>query len=392
MKDNTLELRFDNGKYFDILLFEEFLRRIPDPRKSRGKIYELSKILTMILVAKLVGMDKPSEITEWIQLRRPYFVQLFQLDHERVPCLNTVRNVMGNLVAEEELEKACAQYIHREYGEGETEHWSMDGKAMRGTIPKGQKRGVHLLSVYDGATCHVVAQVDVREKTNEIGAVKGLIAKIDLKNKVLSADAMHTQRDFSVQVKANGGDYLLQAKENQSKLLEDIHQYFEKPKQSKGWHKPGLPQAIVEETTVGHGRIERRRLQVVSQSIEYLDWPHANQVYRLERHVKDTKSGKERVEVSFGLTSCSPDRASANQLFQWIREHWLIENGLHYRRDVTLKEDATRMKIPQMARVMAQFNNFVITISNRLGFDNLASARRQFDASIAHQLAQLPDF
>ena len=212
-------------------------------------------------------------------------------------------------------------------------------------------------------------------------AAKDLIVKIDLKNKVLSADAMHTQRDFCVQVK-----------ENQAKLLDDIQQYFEKPKQSKGWHKPSLPQVIVEETTVGHGRIERRKLQVVSQSVDYLNWPHAKQVYRVERYAKNLKTGKVRVEVSFGVTSCNPEHVSANQLFRWIREHWLIENGLHYLRDVTLKEDATRMKIHKMARVMSQFNNFVIAITHRLGFDNLATARRKFDASIGYQLAQLSDF
>jgi len=392
MKHITFEIRFENGQEFDVFDFEKFLQRIPDTRNSRGIIYPLSVILTMIFIAKLSGMDKPSEITEWIRFRQNAFIRLFSLKHNRMPCLNTIRTILGDIVPEEALERTFFLYCFEKFGGLQDEHLAMDGKAMKGTIPKGKTRGVHLLSVFAPASHLVVKQVDVGEKTNEIGASTDLLTQIDLKNKILSADAMHAQRDFCVAVKANGGDYLIQVKENQPKLLADIQQYFEPPKQSAGWHKPGLPQEVIETTNVGHGRIERRILRVISTAVDYLNWPGVEQIYQIERHVKDKKSGKESCEISYGITSCSRQKVQPKKLMKWIRDHWSIENGLHYRRDVTMKEDATRMKHPQMARVMSHFNNFIIAIIHKLGLDNLASARRQFDAIINRQLALLPDY
>jgi predicted transposase YbfD/YdcC len=78
--------------------------------------------------------------------------------------------------------------------------------------------------------------------------------------------------------------------------------------------------------------------------------------------------------------------ASAEQVLTWVWLYWGIENGLHYRRDVTLKEDATRISQPRLAAAMAAINNFVVGLSQKLGFENLASARRAFDAKIAAQL------
>ena len=392
MKHITFEIRFENNKQLDILDFEKFLQRIPDTRKPRGIIYPLSVVLTMIFVAKLSGMDKPAEITEWIRLRKTAFIRLFSLKHDRMPCLNTIRTILGDVVPEEEMEKAFSLYCFEKFGGLHDEHLAMDGKAMKGTIPKGKTRGVHQLSVFAPASHLVVKQIDVGEKTNEIGASTELLEQIDLKNKVLSADAMHTQRDFCVAVMANGGDYLVQVKKNQPKLLADIQQYFEPPKQSIGWYKPSLPQEVVETTNTGHGRVERRVLRVISSAIEYLNWPSVKQIYQIERHVTDKKSRKASCEISYGLTSCSQQKAQPEKLMKWIRGHWAIENGLHYRRDVTMKEDATRMKYPKMARVMSHFNNFIIAIMHKLGLDNLASARRQFDAIINRQLVQLSDY
>ena len=93
-----------------------------------------------------------------------------------------------------------------------------------------------------------------------------------------------------------------------------------------------------------------------------------------------------RTEVVYGLTSCSPQSASATQLLHWIRAYWGIENGLHYRRDKTLQEDATRFSLPKMPAVMATINNFVIGLTQKLGYPNLPEARRIFDWSIAYQL------
>ena len=82
---------------------------------------------------------------------------------------------------------------------------------------------------------------------------------------------------------------------------------------------------------------------------QFLDWPGVRQVFRLERYVQQQRTGTESTEVIYGITSCDPTRATAEQMLRWIRDYWGIENGLHYRRDVTLREDATRISQPALA-------------------------------------------
>ena len=86
------------------------------------------------------------------------------------------------------------------------------------------------------------------------------------------------------------------------------------------------------------------------------------------------------------LTSCPPAMADARQLLEWTQSYWAIENGLHYRRDVTLQEDATHTSLTGLAKSLAILNNFLIGLVRKLGFTNLASARRYFDVRIAQQL------
>ena len=136
----------------------------------------------------------------------------------------------------------------------------------------------------------------------------------------------------------------------------------------------------------GHGRLESRTLCLMSDEEAYLDWPGVCQLFRLERKRCETQTGAKTTELIYGITSRSPERASAEQLLDWTRQYWGIENGLHYRRDVTLREDATRISQPALAKSMATINNFIVGLAQKLGFSNLAAARRAFDAAIAAQL------
>jgi len=182
-----------------------------DTRDARGKIYPLSMIITMIVLAKLAGEDKPSGITEWIRLRCDSFVKLFKCKHQRMPYLNIIRGILREIVSLDELEKIFGHYLHETYGGGHSKLISIDGKTMRGTIPKGSTQGVHLLAAYVPAEGVVLKQVEVDTKENEIKAAPQLLEGIDLKNKVVCGDAMHTQRQFSVDILAKDGDYIIVA-------------------------------------------------------------------------------------------------------------------------------------------------------------------------------------
>ncbi len=386
MKHIILEANDTDAIVFNVADLEARLSQLTDTRDKRGKIYPLSMLLTMVVLAKLVGEDKPSGIAEWIRLRCESFVTLFDCKHRRMPCLNIIRWILQEVVSLEELEKIFNQYLHETYGGQESQLVTIDGKTMRGTIPKGSTQGVHLLAAYLPEEGLVLKQVEVGDKENEIRVAPQLLQELDLKNKIVCGDAMQTQRQLSVDILAKGGDYIWFLKDNQPTLLADTEQFFKPPQRYAGWSLPALPRAVAETTDKGHGRLEKRRLTLMVDEEQFLNWPGVCQVFKLERYVKHLKTGQESTEVIYGLTSCAPEMASAARMLQWTRAYWGIENGLHYRRDVTLREDATRISQPALAKTIAAINNFVVGLSQKLGYSNLASARRIFDARIAAQL------
>lgn len=380
-----LEANHTEAIVFDVADLTARLSQLQDTRDRRGKIYPLGMILTLVVLAKLAGEDKPSGIAEWIRLRRDAFVKLFGAKHQRMPCLNIIRWVLQDIVSVEELERVFSHYLHERYGGQESRLVAIDGKTMRGTIPPGCSQGVHLLAAYLPGDGVVLKQVEVGPKENEISAAPELIQGLNLKKRVVCGDAMHTQRELSAAVLAQGGEYIWFVKDNQPTLLADVAQFFEAPQKAAGWPRPALPRTAAQTTEKGHGRLERRTLTLLTDEAGFLDWPGVRQVFQLERHVVHLQTGVVTHEVIHGITSCDP-HTTADQLLAWTRAYWGIENGLHYRRDVTLREDATRISQPRLARALATINNFLVALTQKLGYSNLASARRVFDARIAAEL------
>jgi len=131
--------------------------------------------------------------------------------------------------------------------------------------------------------------------------------------------------------------------------------------------------------TTGHGRIEHRYLTVSSHLNDYLDWPHLGQVFRIQRVVQHKKTGKITYEVMFGITSLTAEACSPQRLIQLVRNHWHIENRLHYVRDVTFQEDACQIREPKRQRFLACLNNLAIGLIRQCDFQYVPETRRFFD-------------
>ena len=130
----------------------------------------------------------------------------------------------------------------------------------------------------------------------------------------------------------------------------------------------------------GHGRIEQRRLWASADLNDYLDWPYVQQIFRLDRHVQCVKTGVVTNETVYGITSLSPQQAGPQQLLSLARGHWNIENGLHYRRDETLREDWCHLRLGHTQRMMAAINNLVLGLLLRRGVKNVPQQRRRYAA------------
>jgi predicted transposase YbfD/YdcC len=371
----------DGTVLFDMGSLYARLAEMTDKRKRRGIRYPLVTLLVMMVMAKLCGEDTPSGIAEWVKHRAEQFAELLKLKRKKMPHHSTYRRVEEEIVNPEELEKVVSRVLSERKYYGKQVLLSLDGKVLRGTLNEEQQ-GTYLLSAYLPQEGVVLMEIALEGKGSEIPGAVQLLKMVDLREKVVMGDALHTQRAVSIQIVEAGGDYIWFAKGNQSQLEEDIRLWFEpEPVPIPGQGRLRKDFETVKYISKGHGRLEERTLTVSSLLNDFLGWPYLQQVFKLERCFTSTKTGATQEYVVYGITSLSREEIMPSDLLAKIRMYWGIENGLHYRRDVTLREDRTRMTKGNAGRVMACLNNLVIgLISTKTNFDYLPQARRFLDA------------
>ena len=382
----TFQDEMGKVRHIDVGHLYATFSQVRDYRQARGKRYTLAYLLTAICLAKLAGEQKPAGIAEWIRLRATLLARLLGIVGLSTPSLNTIRRTLAHAVSASELQTACLRFVRQTTGVEQSTLIVLDGKTLRGTIPTGASQGVHLLTAYLTNDGLVLGQEAVDGKENEIRAAPRLLQRLDLRRCVVGADALLTQREIAQQIRRQGGDYILYAKDNQPHLLADVRAFFQPLPRRPGWFRRPLPQTMAVMVDKQHGRREHRTLTLVADEEGFLDWPGARQVFRLQRRIVCILTGAVTEQTAYGLTSLPADKWDAQRLLPLTRALWGIENGLHYRRDVTLHEDATRMQDRNQAVAMATLNNFVIGLLGRLGFTNIASAQRRFADGLMRSL------
>lgn len=341
-------------------------------------------------MATLAGESQLQAIAEWAWHRRGDLAERFGLARPRMPHPTTWSRVLGSAVAVAALDAALAALVVPRPAVEEPAPAScplaLDGKTLRGTIPAGRTQGVHLLSAYAVASGQVLAQEAVTTKENEIVAAPRLLRRLNLRGAIISGDAMFTQRALSIQVVEAAGHYCWLVKDNQPTLLDDLQLLFS-PRLlpvAKGFSPIPLDFTVAEQHDKGHGRREYRRLTVSSLLAGYSDWPYLAQAFQVVRITWEgqTVSREER----YGITSAPASILAAERLLEVVRGHWRIENGLHYRRDVTLGEDASQVRMGQAPHVLATLNNAVCGLAAQAGITNLAALQRAMATTLDRML------
>jgi len=369
-----------DGIVFDVhSLYAHFLR-LRDRRQRQGLRYPLALILVAATLAKLCGADTPRAIADWVRARQALLLEAFQVPYPRMPSHNTYRRVLGWAVALTDLEAQVSAFWQHWPDVSRAVRVTLDGKTLRGTIAVGQTRGLHLLAAFLPEAGVVLLQVEVEPGTNEIPVAGQVLKVLDLRGKIVTGDALLTQREVAEVIVAGGGEYVLTVKENQPRLYQDIAQLF-----APEVYVPGFspaPPDFRTATTVnkGHGRLETRRLTSSSLLNETCDWPGLGQVFRLERETRLMTTGEVRQQVAYGVTSLTAAEAGPLDLLAWVRGHWAIENSLHYRRDVSFQEDAGRTHHWNLAHALAVLNNLALALLLHAGQGSLPRARRFFGA------------
>jgi predicted transposase YbfD/YdcC len=374
---------------------------VPDPRSPLGRWHPLEFVLALAVCAfTAAGHDSPSAVADWaagcsqqtlavLGGRRDPWAGLI-----RPPCERTFRRVFtkvdsgalnsalyGYLEAVPPAPPGALPEVSRHEREqrrgaaaarkpavpGLLEQAAADGKTVRGAVrPDGSQ--VHLLSVFAVTGGRTLAQREVDAKTNEIPELAPVAEGLDLAGKVITLDALHTQRETARLIREDlDGHYLMIVKGNQPGLLDDVMKALDGTDADfagASWAEEGK----------GHGRREKRAVRTAPA--DGINWPHAAQVLRIRRDAGPTHGPWEHKEIAYGITSLPPDFAGPRHLAVYARQHWAIENRQHYVRDTTFREDAQKARTGSQPGAYAAIRNLVIGATRQAGFANIAHARR----------------
>jgi predicted transposase YbfD/YdcC len=328
-------------------------------------------------VAMLCGYRSYSAMADWGRCYGQKLAHALGFTHAKTPCAATLYHVLrqldGNLV--EATLGAWAESVLTALppAPGELEALAIDGKTLRGSRKQGAP-ATHLLSVLSHWLGLTLWQQAVADKTNEIPVLEDVLRGLVVEGWVITVDALLTQRAIAERIVQGGGDYVMLVKGNQPQLQHDIQLVFHEA------HALAETMTATETVDSGHGRLEQRRLTASSALVGYSNWPGLAQVFQIERGVIRQKSGEQRHEVVSGVTSLGLDQADPERLLGLVRQHWQIENKVHWVRDVTFDEDRSQVRCGSIAQVMAAFRNTAIGLMHWAGETNIAAACRRFAA------------
>jgi predicted transposase YbfD/YdcC len=322
--------------------------------------HRLPVILAVGLAAVLAGARSFAAIGEWVADQPEPALAGLGVGTGGRPTESTIRRALARLDADL-LDQVIGAFLWtRTHVVASRRVIAIDGKTVRGARTANAV-APHLVAAFDHLSGTVLGQVAVAAKSNEIPAVRDLLACFDLTGAVVTVDAMHTQIDTATAITSAGGDYLFTVKKNQPGL----HQTC------KDLPWKDVPSHRV--TTTGHGRRVTRTIKVVAAPA-WVDFPGAAQIAQVRRTV--TRGGTKSVEVVYLITSADHHGAPPATLAAWVQGHWGIENRLHWVRDVTFDEDRSQVRTGNAPQVMATLRNTVISLLRLTGATNIAKALR----------------
>lgn len=348
-----------------------------DQRQPKGVRYAFQSLLILLSLAKLCFQDTPSEIADWVANRTALLNEKLGLEWKKMPSLSTWQRLIGQNIDAAEFDEKVGAYF-QSLSSGERQLFNLDGKVVCGTTDKETGKQLHLLALQESVTNTVVEQVELEAGENEISGAKRLLAKTPLEHKIVSGDAIFAQKELAAKVVEKGGEYLWKLRANQGSIYQAAQAHF------AGNEDKYLGQASSVEK--GHGRIDEREILTSFRLVGTLEFPHLQQVFRITRKSEAVKTGQRSEQTIYGITSLPVEEYGAEALLALTRQHWGIENGLHYRRDVTFKEDDVRQTSRSGGRVLAVLNNLTIGVLRKLGWENIAKARRYYEARIEEAL------
>lgn len=341
---------------------------IKDPRIDRKKRHKLIDIIIIAICGVMCGADGWEEIEEICKASLDKFKGFLELPNG-IPSHDTIARVFSRLDSEG-LQSCFCRWIQSVREATETnsqypipENISVDGKTLRRSFERAAKKNkspIHMVSAWANQARIVLGQVKTEEKSNEIKAIPELLALLELTGCIVTIDAIGCQKTIAQEIINKGADYVLALKGNQGDLARGVELGFDIARAN---NFEGIEYRFFEESGFEHGREEMRRYWLLS-NLHWLPdankWPGMKSVCMVEsiRNIK----GKECVEIRYYITSLSDN---VEQVGKAIRNHWGVENSLHWVLDVTFREDECRIRNGNAAENFAVLRRIALNLFKR---------------------------
>ena len=335
-------------------VFNMYFGIIEDPRCKVNVIHPLVDILKLIMIAVLCGVDELDKVVDYGKNKKEFLQKEFNI--KLIPSKSTITRIMAT-ISPKWLSLSIVSILKTLIKEN-IGQIMLDGKAIKSTDAIRTIETMRNIVTAYTDTGIALGQKTVDSKSNEIPAVRELIEMLDIEGTIITADAMHCQKETAEIIIKNKGDYVLQVKANQGNLYNDIYAMFDE----KYMDKADKDSEYETYTTIekSHGRIEKRKCYVLND-IEYFtnylaEWKGLKKIFAVKREIE--KNGEKTKEISCYISS---KNTTAENLLSYTRKHWEIES-MHHILDVTYDEDRCKLLTQRAQENMNIFRKMGISI------------------------------
>lgn len=351
-----------------------------DLRLNHNKRHNLADLLFVAVCAVLCGANHCVAIADFAKARLPWLRQFVPLEGG-APSHDTFSRVLG-LIDPKEFELCFVRWTQAIHQATQGEVVPIDGKTVRRSFDKATgQAAIHMVSAWGSRNGITLGQVKVDDKSNEITAIPKLLAMLDIRGRIITVDALGTQKAIAEQVIAQGGDYVMAVKDNHPDLSADIIAFFERNRANRFQDAEADPVShdYCQTRDADHGRIETRTCwcsDVLADIVQAGQWPGLRSIVLVES--QRIHAGKTSLEQRYFLSSLPAD---AKKLLNAVRTHWTIENSLHWVLDVTFREDEARTRKGSGPQVKSALNRIAINLCKSNTTRKVAVSRKRNMAS-----------
>jgi predicted transposase YbfD/YdcC len=338
--------------------FQDYFATLTDPRcpDAPNSRHPLMDILLIAVCAVICGAEGWEDIEEYGTAHATWFADILDLPHG-IPGHDTFRRVLSRLDPEE-LTRCFIAWTEALSEASGGEIVSIDGKTLRHSFDRATgQAAIHMVRAWASANRLVLGQLKVEEKSNEITAIPKLLTMLDITGAIVTIDAMGCQKEIAKVITEQEADYVLALKDNHPTLSEEVRQFFD---EAKATAFAEITHEYHETVDGDHGRIETRRYWITSDiaSLEAkTSWAKLHSMGMVEscREVGETVQS----ETRYFLTSLP---AQVVRFSQAVRQHWGIENALHWVLDVSFHEDACRIRKDKGAQTFSVLRHIAVNL------------------------------